>query len=875
MITSCLRYWLLFAFIMLSLILHAQQNIRGMIKDEQGKPVQAANVILQLSENTPILTFSITGEDGEFALKVPPNLDSVWIMITHLSYAAQKYYIQTSIPYHEVTLLPQAYKLPELVVKNEPVVRRGDTLIFDVNQYRDEFDQNIEQVLKKIPGITVESNGRIQYDGLDISKFYIEGLDMLEGRYRIATRNLRIDAIRDIEIIERHQPIRALDSLVRPDNAAINLRLKSNIAVTGSLRGGAGASPLLYLGAIDMFGFTKKQQFNISSANNNVGDNQGDNFQNLYADFSNIESDLIQINKVLPPLLMKENYYLDNQELTGGYNFLRKINPYTELKWQGFARRDRILSLGTRSLRLNDGRNEVRFDEILNAVERPLNFDNRLILEHNAKKLFFRADVDMEWNIIKSNANNQANGIAFSEQLNNHNFKSATELTAIIRRKNKAYQINSNINYHITDHDLNLMPADIFTPDFPTTRFTETLQIAKQNKFKTDTYSNLFFRIKSISGKVNFGVAYHYSTLNTDILTKNSGAEKESLGQAFQNQNIFNEWMTYFNQVYKKEKNNFTWTLRFPLSVSLLNIKNKISATQSFLNLLIAKPTIEYRLKTRAGNYWGMTYGFHQDFERFNNLFYDGYIIRSNRNLSTALLDINRFNKHEMSVGFSGRNTEKYREYGVGVLLSETTYDFVNSSNFNQLGVVNNLIQGYNRMRSLGLQGNIAGMIGRSLDYDIQALYNFSQRPAIINEEKTNIQNHFLNINTQIHYTSSKNIISFKPILQFSSNNFFEAPSYQLNMELVYFVKLNTSSSLRMVYHQYLTVIDDHQVWNEIFAIEYKHALPKLRADIVLNINNITNNTHYTTFAQNTFSEDLSYYLLRPRQIIFSLTKKL
>lgn len=874
MIVGRLCCFFLFVCMLAHLVSHAQQTIKGVVKDEQGKPVQAANVILQLNENASILTFGITGENGEFTLKVPPNLDSVWIVVTHLSYAPQKYYIQTSVPYREIILSPQAYKLPELLVKNDPVIRSGDTLIFDVNQYRDASDQNIEQILQKIPGITVESNGSIKYDGLPISKFYIEGLDMLEGRYRIATRNLRIDAIRDIEIIERHQPIRALDSIVRPDNAAINLRLKSNIAITGSLRGGAGVSPALYLGTADIFGFTKKQQFNISGSANNTGDNQGNNFQNFYANYNNLELDLIQINKVLPPFLMKENYYLDNHELTGGYNYLRKITNYTELKWQGFVQKDRILNFGTRSLRLNDGSNDVRFVEILNAVEQPLNFDNRLILEHNAKKIFFRADVNVEWNMIKSNADNQVNGTAFPEQLDKHDFNSTAELTAIIRHNNKAYQINSDIEYRNTDYNLNLMPVDIFTPDFPAMRFPSAVQMAKHAKLKTDTYSNLFFKIKNISGQVNFGTTYHYSTLNTDILTNNGVAENESLGEAFQNKNILSEWAPYFNQVYKKEVNNSTWTLRLPLSASLLSVKNEINTKQSSFNLLITNPKLEYRLKTNGGNYWGMTYGFQQDFERFNNSFYEGYIITSNRNITTSLFDINRYNKHEFSVGFSGRNTEKGNEYGLGVSLSETTYDFINSTNFNQLGVANNLIEANNRVRSLSLQGNIAGAIGSSLNFDIRALYNLSYRPSILNGERLNIQNHFLNINTQFYYTLLQSIISFKPTFQFFSNNFLDIPGYQLNAELVYFIKLNTSGSIRASYNQYFTAIGDRQVWNEFLAMEYKHTLPKLKVDLLLNINNITNNTHYITVTQNAFAENLSYYRLRPRQVVISFVRK-
>lgn len=867
-------YILLFIFIFSLQIGDAQQMLNGVVKDEQGKPVASANVILQLNEKGPIISFAITNENGEFSVKRPPNADSAFIMITHLSYAKKEFYIHSSLPFLEIELSAQQYKLPELVVKTEPVTRRGDTLIFNISSYREDSDQNLEQVLNKIPGITVESNGSIKYDGLDISKFYIEGLDMLEGRYKIVTRNLNIDAIRDIEIIEHHQPIRALDSLVRPDNAAINLRLKSNVAITGSLRGGTGASPALYLAGGDVFGFTKKQQFNILASANNIGENQRNNFQNLYANYNVSAPELISVNQVLPPFLMKQNYYLDNQELTGGYNYLKKLSTYTEFKWQGFAQRDRVRNIGARTLRYQDGENNVIFEEILKASEQPLDFNNRVIIEHNAKKIFFRTDVNTEWNIIKSTAENKVNGIAYPENLMKHNFNGIAELTAIFRRKNKAYQLNSDIEYKTTDHDLTLMPVDIFTPDFPATRFPEALQIARQKEFKVNTYSNLFFKTKQINGQVNMGVNYHHNTLNTDLLTQSDTTENKSLGRAFQNDNSISEFAPYINQTYRKEYHNTRWTLSIPLSAHLFNIYNKVDQNRNLFNILVARPKLEYNLRLPKGNNLNAAYAFYYDYDRFQTLFYEGYIIRSNRNITTSVFDINRYQKHELYTRFSGQNFEKNSHYALTATLSETAYDFISSSSFNQLGLTSNVIERKNNVRRLSLQGDISGPLGHNLNAEFRAAYSVSARPGILNGRNVNIQNHFITINPRFYYTFTQSILSLKPGFQVFSNNFSGTPAYQLNAEVVYFIKINTVSSLRMSYNQYLTAVGGRNVWNEFFTMEYKYTLKKLKADLLLNINNLTNNTHYINFMQNAFSEDLSSYRLRPRQMTFSFVKK-
>ncbi len=63
-------------------------------------------------------------------------------------------------------------KAPERRVK-------GDTIVYDVAAMTKAGDRNIEDVIKKIPGIQVDDSGGISYDGEPINHFYIEGLDLM------------------------------------------------------------------------------------------------------------------------------------------------------------------------------------------------------------------------------------------------------------------------------------------------------------------------------------------------------------------------------------------------------------------------------------------------------------------------------------------------------------------------------------------------------------------------------------------------------------------------------------------------------------------------------------------------------------------------
>ena len=65
-----------------------------------------------------------------------------------------------------------------------------------------------------MPGIEVLDDGKILYQGKPINKYYIEGLDLLEGKYNLANKNLPHKEVTKVQVLENHQPIKVLDSLV-------------------------------------------------------------------------------------------------------------------------------------------------------------------------------------------------------------------------------------------------------------------------------------------------------------------------------------------------------------------------------------------------------------------------------------------------------------------------------------------------------------------------------------------------------------------------------------------------------------------------------------------------------------------------------------
>ena len=217
----------------------AQVNVSGMVIDKEiNEPVVGASAIIKGADNK-IKKFASTKADGSFAMYVP-SVSDCRLEVTMMGYAKQ------TIPLDSVTLPITVYlepgttELKEVVVKADRIREQGDTISYHVGSFAQQQDRSIGDVLRRMPGIDVAQNGKIQYQGEDINKFYIEGSDLLGGKYGIATNGINHEDVGAIEVMENHQPMQVLSGISFSDKAAINLKLKNKAKATWTFHGDAG-----------------------------------------------------------------------------------------------------------------------------------------------------------------------------------------------------------------------------------------------------------------------------------------------------------------------------------------------------------------------------------------------------------------------------------------------------------------------------------------------------------------------------------------------------------------------------------------------------------------------------------------------------------
>ena len=217
----------------------AQVNVSGTVVDkESNEPLTGASVIVKGADGK-IKKYATSKGNGGFAMSLP-SVAGCRLEVSMMSFAKQSIPLDSVKFPLTVYMEPGSTLLKEVTVKADRIREQGDTITYGVSAFAQAQDRSIGDVLKRMPGINVEQSGKIQYQGEYINKFYIEGSDLLGGKYGIATNGISHEDVGAVEVMENHQPMQVLSGISFSDKAAINLKLKNKAKATWSFHGDAG-----------------------------------------------------------------------------------------------------------------------------------------------------------------------------------------------------------------------------------------------------------------------------------------------------------------------------------------------------------------------------------------------------------------------------------------------------------------------------------------------------------------------------------------------------------------------------------------------------------------------------------------------------------
>lgn len=203
------------------LYVSAQQSVTGVVADSATQePLPMAAVTL-VRDGKPV-AFTNADDKGAFSIAVKAG-DS--LSVSFLGY--RKHTVMVSPGRHvSIQMAPEAFELREVQVKSGRIAGLRDTISYDLSKFADKRDNSLKDVLKKLPGVDVDKNGKISFNGKDISRFTVEDLDLTGGRYDRLNETLKPEDVDRAEVIQHDQPVKALRDKVFTDDVAMNIKLK-------------------------------------------------------------------------------------------------------------------------------------------------------------------------------------------------------------------------------------------------------------------------------------------------------------------------------------------------------------------------------------------------------------------------------------------------------------------------------------------------------------------------------------------------------------------------------------------------------------------------------------------------------------------------
>ncbi len=838
----------------------AQVNVTGIVIDkENNEPVTGASVIVKGADGK-IKKFTTSKIDGDFTMSLP-SITDCRLEVSMMSFAKKIIPLDSvSFPI-TIYLEPGTTLLKEVTVKADRIREQGDTITYNVGTFAQQQDRSIGDVLKRMPGISVESSGKIQYQGEDINKFYIEGSDLLGGKYGIATNGINHEDVGAVEVMENHQPMQVLAGISFSDKAAINLKLKNKSKATWTFHGDAGGGySWLPDGAIwdgELFAMAVMPKFqNITTLKtNNIGEDLSSQATDFFA--SRRGTDLSRYVGVslpgVPNLNRKRTLF--NRSALVSTNSLWKFGR-GEFKTQIDYSFNRVTAdvANITTYFLNEGDRVITENQ--NGVDRSHSLSGKFIYELNQKTAFINNTLktNIDWDDVRLGV---TGSLPNDQTASLPDYYVANDFKLIKRFNGKHLVTFKSVNeWESLPQTLSVTMNDRFMH-----------QNVKDHAFKTDESAAYAFSLNGITISLEGGIKGYLRSLDTKL----PEIPEEIPGTTTNVMNT-NYFTVYVTPKFEYWLNRVNFTLNAPLSFANYTF-DKALANRSEIYF---SPSLNMNWKPNNRLSMSVSGGTGRS-PMDLSLIQPGYVMTNYRSFRSGVDDFYNSTSQRVSARISYKHTRQGLFANAFVMQSWRH----NPYTLAQQLYGNYVVYSYTSAKSNGQTLIANGNIGKTLD--------FMQGSANINGSYSRTESHLISENSSVNsigtsWTAGLKINGY-PIRWVSFDYRFAFSSNRLAMNSI------NASWLGRVENELLINIIPHKKWewhisgehyrNEITTDQFKNVflldtklIYKLtkRLELSALLNNIFNQRtyNYTTYNQLTSFESQRW--LRGREMLISIS---
>lgn len=872
---------------------NCQLRLSGIVIDSFQTPIVNATIVVCSSKSNSIIAYAITNKSGEFSLQFSrvTSLDSIYIQASALNYDIIRKEVLSYTTPIEITLRSKSIFLPPVIVKNnKPLVKfSGDTLSYSVDSFKNGVDRNIGDVIKKMPGIEVNANGKISYNGRAISNFYIDGDNLLDDKYNLATNSIPPDIVDKIQVLENHQPIKVLKDASISNNVALNINLKETgrLKISGysELTEGYSTENNFNASLVGMIFKKKYKSINAIKANNTGVDLNDDIISHNYLDYlkrldQEVPSSLLSAGNFAPPEFSK-NRYLFNNARSLNTNTLFKSKNGLQVKINAYVVSDKQNRDYNNSNWFFIQNDTTKYFEIDHSVIMPLNMHLQINLNDNKATKYLNNSTLVDFNNENSLSNLSINNNPLNQKYRGKSFTLSNELNILYTlKKKRIIEVFSFVSFYKNPESLELSPeinSNIFNLNNP---FTELRQ--KSNIPSLFTNNFITMRCPSIRffQTYKIGISGQWQDLNSNIEITQPNGTINILTDSFANNLNWKRFKLYSEATYDFILPKLQISSSFPINVQSI----KYFDTNHLANYTIGKfffnPSVNIKILTGSESSISTGYSFASQVSNLEDV-YKGYILKSYDLLANKGVPFWEGNMHNVSLGFNLRNTIKMFFFNI-----LGTYSFLESNSI----ISTSFYQNIQKQSSLLLNNKTKSFtLFTSISKYFKAVHStVTLKATFRNGDANQIQEGFFLqfYNSSISYVGSINTKPFSWLnasysctyTNYNSKNRLQIQPNQASQIVQQKISINFLPSNRFFIS---TSVDDYSLHHTQSGRDYNYLfadasivlkLFKLKSDISINLLNIGNVKAFKNISLTSNNLTQYSYTIRPRMLLLKVT---
>ena len=878
------------------------QNIRfeGVIMDSGKAPLEMANVMAVNQTTKAMDAYAITSDKGKFVLNLKANT-SYTIKLSYIGMQNKEITVATKSEniVQNITMESGGIELAGVeIVREMPVSIKGDTIVYNADSFKSGTERKLEDVIKKLPGVEINSDGEVEVEGKKVSKLMVDGKDFFKGDTKLGVKNIPADAIDKVQFLRNYNENSILKGVENnQDNVAMNIKLKSGKKNFwfGDISAAGGINDTnRYLVNPKLFYYSPNYSINLITNFNNIGElpltvqdyfKFTGGFKNMMSKGGssfNISSNDLGIS------LMRNNRAKEIETQFGAANFTYNVTKAWTLSGFGIILNSNS-DLETKSTVniLNPSSNQIAStenrDEVTSQKSNLGLFKLGSIYKPNSK---FQLDYDILSKLSKQDENSSLLRQSIVNSI-------STNETIFTGKKQDPTSLNQNLSAYFTQSDKNVFAVEMqhlyqdenpfYNANLQSQPFSLIGYLTGQNR--NDLSQNRFVKTNKLDAKLD----YYYmitpkSNINITIGNTNSNQNFNSsiyqildgggINKLTDSQN--NNSVNYkFNDAflglhYKFLSGKFTITPGVSFhAYDMTNTQLGISFNQNFFRILPDFVTIYQIKKAETLTY---NFGFTNSFTDINRLA-EGFVFNNYNSLSKGSRTLENATQQNHSLRYFKYNMFNLENISANLSYSKTVDAIKTQSVFNG---VNQSSSPYNSDFA-DESASAFAMYGRSFFKNYKASFNTRLGWSKFN----NIQNATLTVResfTQTHTitaaTNYKNLPNLEigyslTVNDYNNSKFYtDKPFVKLDY---YFLKSFSFVSEYEFYHYYNGDKTVNNEYDFLSASLIYQRTKESKLEYKISATNLLNTTSLNDDSFSQFSTRTSQYTVQPRYILFSL----